>query len=278
MQLQREVEVRGQPAAFSNRDMGKAVSITGNVVFVDGNVRKVNWGAAKHHDLTGTIKSVDPKYKGRVGLEDGQEFDNPAAPAPAGVFPPLTYRPELDGLRAFAVIPVVLFHFKVSGFEGGFTGVDVFFVISGFLITGILLSDLSTNKFSMKRFWIRRCRRLFPALALMLIIVLIAGWHTFLGSTYEKLTNQAWATLLFGANFHFASGDGYFRSELEEPLLHCWSLAVEEQFYFVFPLLLWALWRLTNASKAGSLEVRLEHTRARSLACTRMCTHSRTNA
>ena len=176
----------------------------------------------------------------------------PAAPAAhaAPVFRALAYRPELDGLRAFAVVPVIFYHFKVPVlFTSGFAGVDVFFVLSGFLITSILLADLARGTFSYRRFFGRRVRRLFPALALVLLVVLTAGWFTvFAGTAYRKVGHQATATLVGGANFFFSGDQDYFADDLGNPLLHCWSLAVEEQFYVLWPLLLWALWRCSRCS------------------------------
>lgn len=157
-------------------------------------------------------------------------------------FPRLTFRPELDGLRTLAVVPVVLYHFNVS-FPGGFAGVDVFFVISGYLITSVLLSSLESERFQFRDFWLRRCRRLFPASAVMLLVMLCVANFALLGEDYEKMSHQATATLLFGANFHiYFTTDSYFNNPLEVPLLHCWSLAVEEQFYFLFPGLLSLMW------------------------------------
>jgi peptidoglycan/LPS O-acetylase OafA/YrhL len=155
---------------------------------------------------------------------------------------PLAYRPELDGLRAVAVVPVVLYHFGCS-FPGGFAGVDVFFVISGYLITSILLAALAAGTLSLAGFWSRRVRRLFPALSAMLAATLLAANFVLLAETYWSLGAQAWATLLLGANVKFYTAVDYFHNPLECPLLHCWSLAVEEHFYLLYPLLLRALWR-----------------------------------
>jgi len=154
----------------------------------------------------------------------------------------LTYRADIDGLRAFAVIPVVLFHFEL-GFPGGFAGVDVFFVISGYLITHILLSDVGSSK-PMWWFWVRRARRLFPALVVVLSFLLVMGWQVLLAATYSSLAGQVVAVLFLVANFHLYHMTGYFFSPLEAPLLHCWSLAVEEQFYVIYPCLLYVLQKL----------------------------------
>lgn len=154
------------------------------------------------------------------------------------------YRPEIDGLRALAVLAVVLFHTHVPGFSGGFTGVDIFFVISGFLITSILRRELQEGNFSVARFYERRVRRIFPALFLVLAATLgLACWLQLpveLSNTGTSLV----ATALFFANYHFMGDTGYFATAAHnKPLLHMWSLAVEEQYYVVFPLLLAALWR-----------------------------------
>ena len=163
--------------------------------------------------------------------------------APPPAFPRLPYRPEVDGLRAIAIIPVVLFHFE-CGFQGGFAGVDVFFVISGFLISCIVLHELAKGKFSMKNFWFRRVRRLFPALVCLLVPLFIASWHLLIAKSFTNLQRAVTLTLAMGANIlYFERATDYFAADhSEEPLLHCWSLAVEEQFYLVHPFMLWAIW------------------------------------
>ena len=169
---------------------------------------------------------------------DSQPSDNRVELAAA----PFAYRPDVEGLRAFAVIAVVIYHFDL-GLAGGFTGVDIFFVISGFLITSIQLKKLEQGRFSMGSFWHKRCRRLFPAFSVMLALLLFVGWFTLLGSIYELLLDQSIAALLASANIRLYFQSSYFDSSAAEPLLHCWSLAVEEQFYLLFPVLLWSLWR-----------------------------------
>ncbi|MBV6827304.1 acyltransferase family protein [Pseudomonas sp. PD9R] len=163
----------------------------------------------------------------------------------------LAYRRDIDGLRAVAVIAVVLFHFGVPGFTGGFVGVDVFFVISGFLITSIIWNQRQAGRFSFVDFWARRARRILPALFAMILAVLALGWFLMAPKDYEELGRSARYQVLFVSNILFMRQDGYFdvASDLK-PLLHTWSLAVEEQFYIVFPLLLTLLssrlkhWRL----------------------------------
>lgn len=145
------------------------------------------------------------------------------------------YRPDIDGLRAIAVVLVLGFHAFPQVVPGGFVGVDVFFVISGFLITSII----STANFSFPGFYARRVRRLFPALALVLASSIVLGWVYLTPGQFEGLGNQALATALFVPNLFFWSEAGYFDSSaLTKPLLHLWSLGVEEQFYFVWPALL----------------------------------------
>ncbi|MNB83082.1 O-acetyltransferase OatA [compost metagenome] len=163
----------------------------------------------------------------------------------------LAYRRDIDGLRAVAVIAVVLFHFGVPGFTGGFVGVDVFFVISGYLITSIIWNQRQAGQFSFVDFWARRARRILPALFAMIIAVLAVGWFLLAPKDYEELGRSVRYQVMFVSNILFMRQDGYFdvASDLK-PLLHTWSLAVEEQFYIVFPLLLTLLssrlkhWRL----------------------------------
>lgn len=149
------------------------------------------------------------------------------------------YRPDIDGLRAVAVLSVMLFHLDVALFSGGFTGVDVFFVISGYLITNIIVSDLELGKFSFSRFYLRRVRRLFPALFVTLVATWVAGYYFLSPHHYQGLSASVVSSIFFTSNFLFWSEAGYFDTEaIYKPLLHTWSLAVEEQFYFVWPALL----------------------------------------
>lgn len=151
---------------------------------------------------------------------------------------PREYRPEVDGLRAVAVIPVVLFHWSPEWLRGGFLGVDVFFVISGFLITSIVLDDLRCGSFTLQAFWERRVRRILPALVAMVGSTLIAGFVLTPAFDHAALGNQAVAALLSVANLYYwrMSGDYWGQTAEQMPLLHTWSLSVEEQFYLVFPL------------------------------------------
>jgi peptidoglycan/LPS O-acetylase OafA/YrhL len=150
-----------------------------------------------------------------------------------------TYRAEIDGLRAVAVLGVLLYHASVSAIPGGFVGVDVFFVISGYLITGIINDDCRKGTFSFLGFYGRRARRIFPALIVVLACSLAAGWFILLPIDYEALSRQAVASALFVPNFLFWSEAGYFdRSAISKPLLHLWSLGIEEQFYLLWPMIL----------------------------------------
>jgi peptidoglycan/LPS O-acetylase OafA/YrhL len=156
----------------------------------------------------------------------------------------ISYRKDIDGLRAVAVVIVILFHAKL-GFKGGFIGVDVFFVISGFLISSLIFRDLEQKEFSFREFWERRVRRIFPALCVVVVVTLALGWVIQLPGDYDRLAQSAVAQETFVSNFHFWRQSGYFDQAAEErPLLHTWSLAVEEQFYFVLPIALVMAFRL----------------------------------
>ena len=154
------------------------------------------------------------------------------------------YRPDIDGLRAIAVALVVLTHANVPGLGGGFIGVDVFFVISGFLITTILLREAQEGSYSLARFYERRIRRIFPALITVLVATTLAGIYILTPDQLAAYGKSMMATMLFVSNFYLGMTANYFDPDAEtQPLLHTWSLAVEEQFYIVFPILLIALLR-----------------------------------
>lgn len=156
----------------------------------------------------------------------------------------MNYRAEIDGLRAIAVGPVILYHAGVSAFSGGFVGVDVFFVISGYLITALLLKDMEAGRFSLLDFYERRARRLLPALFVVLAVSTAVAWVTLMPKDMQDFSQSLWATALFSSNILFWREAGYFDTASElKPLLHTWSLAVEEQFYILFPPVLYALWR-----------------------------------
>jgi peptidoglycan/LPS O-acetylase OafA/YrhL len=151
----------------------------------------------------------------------------------------LGYRPDIDGLRALAVVPVILFHAGVRGFGGGYTGVDIFFVISGYLIAATLMGDHRLGRFSILRFYERRARRIMPALLIVLLATFIASALIFAPPEAKSGGKSLIAAVAFASNIHFFMNGGYFSEASElRPLLHTWSLAVEEQFYLGFPLLL----------------------------------------
>jgi peptidoglycan/LPS O-acetylase OafA/YrhL len=150
-----------------------------------------------------------------------------------------SYRPDIDGLRALAVLVVVAFHGFPEYLAGGFVGVDVFFVISGFLISGIILEETRAGTFSLQKFYARRVRRIFPALLLVLLFSLLAGWWLLLPADLERLGKQLAASAAFVSNFYLWLQSGYFSPDARTfPLLHLWSLGVEEQFYIVWPLII----------------------------------------
>ena len=157
----------------------------------------------------------------------------------------MRYRPEIDGLRAIAVAAVILFHAGFALFSGGFVGVDVFFVISGFLITSIIVEELKTGRFSVLRFYERRARRILPALFMVMAACIPFAYRLLSPDDLKDFAQSLAAICLFASNVLFWGESGYFDTQAElKPLLHTWSLAVEEQFYVVFPLLLMAAWRL----------------------------------
>jgi peptidoglycan/LPS O-acetylase OafA/YrhL len=157
----------------------------------------------------------------------------------------LQYRADIDGLRALAILPVLLFHAFPGKLPGGFAGVDVFFVISGFLITGIVRRGLQDGTFSATDFYAHRIRRILPALLLVLVACLAFGWYELLPAEYAQLARHAAAGAGFVQNFVLWSEAGYFDTVTElKPLMHLWSLSIEEQFYLLYPLVLMAAWRL----------------------------------
>jgi len=154
------------------------------------------------------------------------------------------YRPDIDGLRAIAIIPVVLYHTLPQAAPAGFIGVDIFFVISGFLISGIFFRQFDRHAFSLAEFYGRRIRRIFPALITVLMSCLAVGWFILLPNEYAQLGKHALASAAFVQNFVLWNEVGYFDTRsILKPLLHIWSLGIEEQFYIVWPLLLWIGWR-----------------------------------
>lgn len=158
------------------------------------------------------------------------------------------YRPEIDGLRALAVIVVVLFHCGL-GVPGGYVGVDIFFVISGFLIASLILKDLQNKSFSIVHFWERRARRILPASLVMVCVTMIAGWFLLLPTDFRDAGQSAMSQAIFAPNLYFLFNTSYFSGSADaQPLLHTWSLGVEEQFYMVVPFLLMLLCRFRRTS------------------------------
>ncbi|WFU04243.1 acyltransferase family protein (plasmid) [Rhizobium sp. CB3171] len=159
----------------------------------------------------------------------------------------LKYRADIDGLRALAILPVVLYHAGIPGFSGGFVGVDVFFVISGFLMASLISGEVARDDFSIVRFYERRIRRIFPALFAVLAASSIAAWLLLMPVELEYFARSVKAAALFTSNIQFEKESGYFDIGAQlKPLLHTWSLAVEEQFYILFPLLLLAVNRFAR--------------------------------
>ena len=155
------------------------------------------------------------------------------------------YRPDIDGLRAIAVMLVVIFHAFPEAMPGGFIGVDIFFVISGFLITGIVVRELEQKRFSLLGFYNRRIKRIFPALLVVLCVTMVLGWRWMLPAAYAQLSSDVFASAAFFANVALLLQSGYFDIEsARKPLLHLWSLGIEEQFYLFWPLMLMLVARL----------------------------------
>jgi peptidoglycan/LPS O-acetylase OafA/YrhL len=176
----------------------------------------------------------------------GTDSEGRSADVPAGH--DRRHRSDIDGLRAVAVLLVVLFHARAAGFEAGFVGVDVFFVISGFLITRLIVDEIEeTGQLSLTRFWARRIRRLAPALALVSIAVAVASFFINSPLRWGQVASDAAASSLYISNVVFASrAAGYFEQSVPSPLLHTWSLAVEEQFYLLWPLAILSIFFVTS--------------------------------
>ncbi|MBN56093.1 acyltransferase family protein [Thalassolituus sp. UBA3500] len=157
------------------------------------------------------------------------------------------YRRDIDGLRAIAVLPVVLYHFGLEGISGGFLGVDVFFVISGFLISGIIFREVLNEEFSIVNFYERRFRRILPALISFLTITTVLAIFLYSPLALIDYGKSLLGVATFTSNFVFYSESGYFDVASEmKPLIHTWSLAVEEQFYIFFPVLMLLIWRFSS--------------------------------
>ena len=166
------------------------------------------------------------------------------------------HQPEIEGLRAIAVLAVLLFHLKIWGFSGGFVGVDMFFVISGYLITKNIIRDIKLGEFTLKKFYIRRIYRLLPALLVTIFVTLVASYFLLTPEHFSSLGNASVASVLSVSNILFWFEAGYFDElKIFKPLLHTWSLGVEEQFYLFWPLLLTLLF--SRGSKRGFFIVML---------------------
>ena len=176
-----------------------------------------------------------------------------AAPGAAGKHAsPDGFRLDINALRALSVIAVVGFHFQIPGFAGGFVGVDVFLVITGYLMTAKVVNELKLGRFSPWTFWMMRMRRIYPALAVLTIASVIAGWFVTLPAEYTRHLLQALSALTFLSNFAFKSDSGYFAMAAQtKPLLHTWSLSLEWQFYFFMPLIVGLVWRLALRAMSG---------------------------
>ena len=168
----------------------------------------------------------------------------------------MKYRPEIDGLRAVALIPVIFFHAEITAFSGGFVGVDVFFVISGYLITTIILIEMEQESFSLANFYERRARRILPALFLVMLASLPFAWLWMAPRDMKDFSQSLIAVSTFSSNIQFWRESGYWDVASEmKPLLHTWSLAVEEQYYIFFPLFLMLMWRFRKCWILGSFLV-----------------------
>ena len=161
------------------------------------------------------------------------------------------FRVDINALRALSVVAVVGYHLNIPGFAGGFVGVDVFLVITGYLMTGKVLDDLLLGRFSFENFIGMRMRRIYPALAVMTVASAVVGWFVTLPGEYLRHLQQGLYALIFFSNWAFDNDNGYFALPAQtKPLLHTWSLSVEWQFYFWMPLVVWLVWRLATGSKS----------------------------
>lgn len=162
----------------------------------------------------------------------------------------MLFRKDINGLRAIAVIAVVLFHFNSSWMPGGFAGVDVFFVISGFLMTGIIFRGIESEKFSILNFYVARVNRIVPALAVLCLVLLVFGYFYLTPLDYRSLGKHAVSSIGFLSNAIYWRDSGYFDSASQEKwLLHTWSLSVEWQFYIIFPLVLVAMRKIMSVKR-----------------------------
>ncbi|WP_081277300.1 acyltransferase family protein [Gallibacterium anatis] len=163
----------------------------------------------------------------------------------------IKYRPEIDGLRAIAVISVIIFHFKSDWLPGGFLGVDIFFVISGYLITKIITTEISNNTFTYKNFYNRRIKRIYPIFISVIFITSLISMAIFTYDDFNTLRKSVEFSTLFITNIYFSKSQGYFDLDLiNNPTLHIWSLAIEEQYYLLFPLILILIYKRFPSKKS----------------------------
>jgi len=166
------------------------------------------------------------------------------------------FRYDINGLRAYAVSLVVLFHFQIFGFSAGFIGVDIFFVISGYLMTSIIVNKLLDNRFKIFEFWLSRIRRILPALLVVIIILILYGWFVLPNSLYNSLIKETIASIAFVSNIFYWKTSGYFdNSALDKYLLHTWSLGIEAQFYFLYPIFLIIIYKIFKSFKILILSI-----------------------
>ncbi len=164
----------------------------------------------------------------------------------------MTFRLDINGLRAYAVLAVIIFHFNKEWLPGGFAGVDVFFVISGFLMTSIIVNKIVNKEFSLFGFYLARVRRIVPALTVLIMILFLVGYLVLAPYEYLTFSKHALSSLIFLSNFFFWSESGYFNADaIDKVLLHTWSLAVEWQFYLLYPILLLVLFRIVTLNRVG---------------------------
>ncbi len=179
-------------------------------------------------------------YKSSAAIELAPAPDM-VPPVPTPRAEPRGYRPDIDGLRALAVSIVIAFHAKATGFDGGFVGVDIFFVISGYLISGIISQALDKGTFRFATFYVRRIRRILPGLVMILFATALLGALFLYTKELRRLGQHIAAGATFVSNFVLVTEIGYFDLP-DKPLLHLWSLAVEEQFYLIWPAIAFAAW------------------------------------
>lgn len=165
----------------------------------------------------------------------------------------MQFRKDINGLRAIAVCAVVLFHFNAPWMPGGFAGVDVFFVISGFLMTGIILRGIQEKNFSLMKFYVARANRIIPALAVLCLVLLVVGWFHLTPMEYKTLAKHVVSSITFYSNHVYWGEAGYFTAASNEKwLLHSWSLSVEWQFYIIYPVILVTMHKLMPVKKNKS--------------------------